>query len=95
MLKIGLVRLLALALFGLVIPFGVYRLSRRIGTPTLLVLAVAIGLGYGALKADHPWNGDGLPGNLLLMATSALVLLVYVGLAIAAAAAVARAASRS
>ncbi len=93
MLKIGLVRLLAVALFGVVIPFGAYRLSRRIGTPLLLVLAVAVGLGYGALKADNPWNGDGLPGNLLLMATSAVVLLVYVGLAVGAAALVAKAAA--
>ena len=35
MLKIGLVRLVWLALFGLVTPFGVYRLSRRVGvTPS-------------------------------------------------------------
>ena len=93
MLKFGLVRLLAVALFGVVIPFGAYSLSRRIGTPILLILAVVIGLGYGALKADNPWNGDGLFGNLLLMATSALVLLVYAGLAIAVAGAVARAAA--
>jgi hypothetical protein len=72
MLKIGLVRLLWLALIGLLIPVGVYRLSRLIGAPLLLLLAVAIGLGYGALKADNPWNGDGLAANLGLMAVSAL-----------------------
>ncbi len=94
MLKIGLVRLLGLALFAVVTPLGLYRLSRRIGTPILLILAVATGLGYGALKADNPWNGDGLFGNLLLMATSALVLLVYVGVAVGAAAALAKARSR-
>jgi hypothetical protein len=74
MLKIGLVQLLVLALFGLVIPFFAYRLSRRIGVRLLLLLAVAIGLGYGALKAENPWSSH-LVGNLTLMAGSALVLL--------------------
>ena len=45
------------------------------------------------MKADNPWNGDGLFGNLLLMAGSALVLLAYVGLAVGAAAFVAKAAA--
>ncbi len=89
MLRFGLVRLLWLALFGLAIPFGAYRLSRRIGMRLVLLLAVAIGLGYGALKADNPWNGDGLLGNMLLMATSALVAAAYVGLSVGAARAVA------
>ena len=82
MLKIGLFRLFWVALFGLVIPFGVYKLSCRIGVRLLLLLAVAIGLGYGALKAEHPWSGSGLAGNLTLMAASALVLLAYAGLAV-------------
>jgi hypothetical protein len=93
MLKIGLVRLLAVALFGLVIPLGAYRLGRRIGVRLVLLLAVALGLGYGALKAENPWSGDGLVGNLTLMAASALVLLAYVGLAIGAAIVVAKATS--
>jgi hypothetical protein len=93
MLKFGLVQLLVLALFGLVIPFFAFRLSRRIGVRLLLLLAVAIGLGYGALKAENPWFGDGLVGNLTLMAASALALLAYVGLAVAGATIVARAAS--
>jgi len=93
MLKIGVVQLLAVALFGFVIPFGLYRLSRRIGAPLLLILAVAIGLGYGALKAENPWSGDGVLGNLRLMAVSALALLAYAGLAVAAASLVAKATS--
>jgi hypothetical protein len=72
---------------------NVQAISRRIGTPLLLVLVVAIGLGYGALKADNPWSGDGLDANLLLMATSALVLLVYAAPAVGAAAIVAKAAA--
>jgi hypothetical protein len=90
MLKIGLVRLLWIALFGVVIPFGLYRLSRRTGVALLLVLAVAIGLAYGALKADNPWSGDGLLPNLTLMATSALVVAAYVGLSVGAAKGVAK-----
>jgi hypothetical protein len=93
MLKIGLVRLFYLALFGVVIPYGAYRLSRRIGAPLLLLLAGATGFGYGPVKADNPWNGDGLFGNLLLMAGSALVLLAYIGLAVGAAVFVAKAAA--
>jgi hypothetical protein len=84
MLKIGLLRLFWVALFGLIIPFGVYRLSRRIGVCLLMLLAVAIGLGYGALKADNPWNGDGLVGNLGLMAVSALALAAYAGASVGA-----------
>jgi len=90
MLKIGLVRLIGLALFGFVIPFGVYRLSRRLGVTLLLILAAALGLSYGAVKADNPWSGDGFLGNLTLMAASALVVLAYVGLIIAGARVVAR-----
>ncbi len=94
MLKVGLVRLLAIVLFGFVVPFGAYRLSRRIGAPLTLLLGAALGLGYGALKADSPWNGDGLDANLFFMAASALVAAVYIGLAVWAAVAVARAGSK-
>jgi hypothetical protein len=89
MLKIGLVRLLWLAFIGLVIPLGAYRLSSRIGT--LLLLAVAIGLGYGALKADNPWSGDGLVANLGLMAVSALALAAYAGASVGVARLIAKA----
>ncbi len=85
--------LIWLLLFGLVIPFAAYRFSRRIGVGRLLTLAAGVGLAYGALKADNPWIGDGLLGNLRLMATSALVLLVYAGSAVGAARLVAKAIS--
>ena len=94
MLKIGLVRLFWVALFGLVIPFGAYTLSRRIGVRLLLLLAVATGLGYGALKAENPWSGQGLVGNLTLMAVSALALIAYAALSVGAVTAIARATSR-
>jgi len=45
-LKIGLVRLFWVALFGVVIPYGASRLNRRIGAPLLLLLAAATGFGY-------------------------------------------------
>ncbi len=89
MLKIGLFRLLGLVLLGVIIPFFAYRLSRLIGTRLVLVLAVAVGLVYGAVKADNPWSGDGLFGNLTLMATSAVVVFAYVGLTVGVAAAIA------
>lgn len=82
-----------LALLGLVIPFFVYRLSRRVGIRLLLASAGAIGVAYGALKAENPWFGVGLARNLIFMAGSALAALAYVGLAVAAAGLVARAAS--
>ena len=33
----------------------------------LIAGAVALGLAYGAIKADNPWAGDGLVRNLHLM----------------------------
>ena len=90
MLKFGLLRGLAVAFFGIAVPFGLYKFSRRIGLPLLLALALAIGLAYGAVKADNSWTGDGLSGNLRLMATSALVATAYVGLSVGAATAIAR-----
>ena len=82
-----------LVLFGLVVPFGLFKLNRRIGAPLLLVLAAASGLAYGAAKADNPWSGDGLMGNLRLMAISALVMLAYVALALGVAGLIAKARS--
>jgi hypothetical protein len=93
MLRIGPLRLLLIALLGLVLPFCAYWLRRRIGLGPLLLLAALAGLGYGAVKADNPWNGAGLEGNLLLMATAAAVALAYIGVAVAAAGMVAKAAS--
>ena len=76
---------LAILLLGLVIPFALYRLERRIGFGRLLALSVAAGLAYGALKADHPWTGQGLPKNVSLMLLSALLLAVYMALSLGAA----------
>ena len=90
MLRVGFVRLLAVLVFGIVIPFGLWRLSRAIGVSLVIVAAVALGLAYGALKADNPWSGDGLAGNLRLMAVSAIALAAYVGVSVAAATAIAR-----
>ncbi len=33
----------------------------------MIAAAVALGLAYGAIKADNPWSGDGLFQNLQLM----------------------------
>ena len=90
MLRFGLSRLVLVLLLGVAIPFAVHRLSQRVGFWPLLAAAIAAGLAYGALKADNAWSGAGLADNLLLMATSALVLVAYVALCFVAAKAVAR-----
>ena len=90
MLRFGLFRLFAILLFGIAIPFAIHRLSRLVGLWPILAAAFAAGLAYGALKADNAWSGAGLADNLLLMATSALVLVAYVALCFVAAKAVAR-----
>ena len=80
----------ALLVFGLVVPFALYRLSRLVGLPLMIAAAFFLGLAYGALKADHPWSGEGLASNLFLMAVSALALALYAGLSVAAARAISR-----
>jgi hypothetical protein len=52
------------------------------------------GLGYGALKSDEPWTGQGVFENLALMLARALVVVLYVGLSVGAAGLVAKAISR-
>ena len=89
MLRFGLVRLVAAVVIGIAVPFGLYKLSRRVGLRLLLAFALTVGLAYGAVKADNLWNGDGLLGNLLLMATSAIAAAAYVGLSVGAAKAIA------
>ena len=90
MLRFGFLRLLAALVFGLLVPYALYRLARAIGLPLLIAGAVAVGLAYGAVKADNPWTGDGLAGNLRLMAVSALAIAAYVGVSVTVARAAAR-----
>jgi hypothetical protein len=90
MLRFGFLRFLAVLTFGIAVPYGLYRLSRAVGLPLLIGAAIALGLAYGALKADNPWSGDGLAKNLRLVGISASALAAYVGLSVAAARAVAR-----
>ena len=69
-------------------------MRRRIGLWSLLVAALVIGLGYGAIKADNSWSGHGLLGNLWLMATTGLAVLAYVALSVGATAFIAKAVSK-
>jgi hypothetical protein len=94
MLKIGIFRLLTLVVFGFVVPFALHHLRHRIGSRFLLALALVIGLGYGALKADNSWVGQGLVRNLVVMTTSGLAVLGYVAISVGAAGIVAKAVSR-
>ncbi len=84
MLRFGFVRILALLALGIVVPFGLYRLSRAVGLPLTIAAAVALGLIYGAIKADNPWSGDGLVINLRLMGVSAAAIAAYVAISVAA-----------
>jgi hypothetical protein len=92
--KIGILSIAAIVLFGLIIPFAAHRLARRIGLRLLIASALAVGLGYGALKSDEPWSGQGLVENLALMLASAVVVALYIGLSVGAAGLVAKAISR-
>ena len=82
MLRFGFVRILAILLVGIAIPFALYQVSRRIALPVLIAVAVGLGLAYGAIKADGPWSGDGLFQNLQLMSVSAAALAAYVWLSV-------------
>jgi hypothetical protein len=54
MLRFGFVRLLAIALFGIALPYALNRISRVTGLPILIAFAIAAGLAYGAVKAANP-----------------------------------------
>ncbi len=91
--KIGLYPALITVAFGIVVPFLIFKLGRLIGFTPLLALAFLIGLGYGAVKAEYPWYGQGSLGNAMFMTASALVLVVYVALSYSAASFISRTAS--
>jgi hypothetical protein len=90
MLRFGFVRILAILIVGIAIPFGLYRLNRAVGLPVMIAAAIALGLAYGAIKADNPWSGDGLTINLRLMGVSAAALAAYVVASVVAARAIAK-----
>lgn len=82
MLRFGVVGVLAILAFGVALPWALLRVSRPIGLPLTVVGAVALGVVYGAIKADHPWAGEGLGDNLRIMAVSAAVTGGYAGLSL-------------
>jgi hypothetical protein len=92
--KIGVLSIAAIVLFGLIIPFALHRLRRRFRLTLLLAAALAVGLGYGALKSEQPWAGYGIVENLGLMLASALLVVAYVGLSVGAAGLLASARAR-
>jgi hypothetical protein len=91
--RIGLYSTVIIVVFGVLIPFLIFRLCRWIGFRLLLALSFFIGLLYGALKAEYAWYGNGILGNAALMAASGLVLIAYVALSYGGASLVGRAAS--
>ena len=90
MLRFGFLRVLAVLILFVAAPYGLFKLSRAIGLTFIIAGAVAIGLAYGALKADHPWAGDGLFANLRLMGVSAAALAAYVAVSVWAGRAIAK-----
>ena len=77
MARIGLYPALIVVVFGVVAPFFIFRLGRLIGFAPLLALAFVLGLGYGAVKAEYPWDGQRILGNLAFTAGSAFILVIY------------------
>jgi hypothetical protein len=57
--RLGLYSALIVVVFGVVAPFFIFKLGRLIGFAALLALAFVLGLGYGAVKAEYHWNGNG------------------------------------
>jgi hypothetical protein len=91
--RIGLYSSLIILVFGVVVPFFIFKLGRLIGFTPLLALTVFTGLAYGAVKAEYSWYGDGIVGNASLMAASAFVLVAYVAASYGGASFIGRAAS--
>jgi hypothetical protein len=77
MARIGLYPALIIVVFGIVAPFFIFKLGRFVGFIPLLALALLVGLGYGALKAEYPWVANGLLGNVAFMGASAFLCVIY------------------
>jgi hypothetical protein len=75
--RLGLYPALIIVVFGVVAPFFIFKLGRLVGFAPLLALAFLLGLGYGAVKAEYYWYGNGLIGNVAFMAASTLILVAY------------------
>ena len=82
--RLGLYPALIVVIFGVVAPFLIFKLGRLIGFVALLALAFVLGLGYGAVKAEHPWVANGLIGNVAFMAASAFILVAYAAISYSA-----------
>ena len=84
MARIGLYPSLIIVVFGVVVPFFIFKLGRSIGFMPLLALAVLVGLGYGGVKVEYPWS-EGSLGNAMFMTASVLAWVAYVALSYSAA----------
>jgi hypothetical protein len=82
--RLGLYPALIIVIFGVVAPFFIFKLGRLIGFAPLLALAFVLGLGYGAVKAEYHWYGNGLLGDLAFMAASVFFLLLYAAISYSA-----------
>jgi hypothetical protein len=74
----------ALILVAVAALFGVAKISRRVGLRLALLAAFALGLAYGAVKAENAWTGDGLVANAGFMIGTGVVLMIATTIAWAA-----------
>ncbi|HEY1864857.1 MAG TPA: hypothetical protein VGG77_14500 [Roseiarcus sp.] len=84
MARLGLYPALIIVVFGVVAPFFIFKFGRLIGFTPLLALALVFGLGYGAVKAEYRWYGNGLLGNVAFMAGAGFILVIYAAVAYSA-----------
>lgn len=84
MARMGLYPALFVVVFGIVVPFFIFKLGRWIGLAPLLGLALVVGLAYGMVKAEYSWS-EGSLGNALFMTASVLAWVAYAALSYCAA----------
>ena len=95
MARIGLYPALIIVVFGVVVPFFIFKLGRLIGFAPLLALAVLAGLGYGWVKAEYLWDGQGAVGNAMFIAASVFFLVLYAAVSYSAGALIDKALGRA
>lgn len=84
MTRLGLYPALIVVILGVIAPFFIFRFGRFIGFAPLLALALVLGIGYGAVKAEYPWVANGFLGNVAFTAGSAFILVIYAAVAYSA-----------
>jgi hypothetical protein len=77
MARIGLYPALIIVVFGIVVPFFIFKLGRLVGFAPLLGVAGVLGFGYGVVKSGYPWGDQGTFSGAAFIAASVLALVAY------------------